>query len=874
MGKTKNVLESPFTEEFKNVRGVNFFFGKEGSYNSTLEISNPILQFSGDKNAYYIYINTFNNIIKILGEDYLIQKQDIFFISKFKGKKDDDFLQQSYMNFFEGREYKNIKTYLTISFAPKGKMKKFSEKDFKDFVNKVNKVYELLVEKKFLPIHCTVSEILQFRKNYLSCSFNDDNIFLDNFKINEETLEIRGKVFKTIPFVDIDEINFPPGITPYSSEDIGYDFPTDTLSFLASRIKVDTLIYNQVFQVPRQQAQITALEKKRKRHESMPDPENGIAVDDINSVLKYIAQSNDLLTNCHFSVQLFGEETEIETATNLLEQELFTLGITPSKQLYNQFELYRSAIPGNAIALPDYELFLTTLEPCLCLLFKENIARNETEDGFKVYFADRAGIPVAIDTSDIPMDTNRISNRNKFVLGPSGSGKSFFMNHLVRQYVQFNTDIVLVDTGNSYEGICSYYGGEYITYTKEKPITMNPFKIEFKEYNEEKIQFIISLVSLCWKGANTEATQIETGVIQDTVFAYFEEYFLAFDEGLKTMDYLSFTSFYEFSLVFIDELTKKEGIKFKLSSYKFLLKQFAKGGSYESLLNSDMEGSLFDASFIVFEIDEIKEHKILFPIVTIIIMDVFLQKMRLKNNRKALIVEEAWKAIASPNMAGYLLYLYKTVRKFYGEAVVVTQELKDIISNEIVKDSILANSDTLMLLDQSKFIDKYDEIAQLLSLNEVEKNKIFTVNKLDNKEGRNRFKEVYIKRGSSGEVYGVEVSNEEYLTYTTELRDKLAVKLYKKLYSNIHSEAITLFVSDFKSSKLKLPKFCSTINEDGEASFEVYRIKTNSKNNSEFLERFILDLKDSKMSIPDFFKHIIKTKELYAYIKQEISKAV
>jgi hypothetical protein len=93
------------------------------------------------------------------------------------------------------------------------------------------------------------------------------------------------------------------------------------------------------------------------------------------------------------------------------------------------------------------------------------------------------------------------------------------------------------------------------------------------------------------------------------------------------------------------------------------------------------------------------------------------------------------KAIASPLMAGYLFYLYKTVRKFWGEAIVVTQELGDIIGNAVVKDSIINNSDTICLLDQTKFKDNYKEIAALLSINETERKKIFTINQLDNAAG-------------------------------------------------------------------------------------------------------------------------------------------
>ncbi|EJF07898.1 TraG family conjugative transposon ATPase, partial [Pontibacter sp. BAB1700] len=488
-----------------------------------------------------------------------------------------------------------------------------------------------------------------------------------------------------------------------------------------------------------------------------------------------------------------------------LESALFSIGIIPSRNAYNQLELFRCALPGNSSELKVYDKFLTTSDAALCLLFKECLLQSESSS-FQVYFTDRQGIPITIDTSDAPIFSGRMNNRNKFVLGPSGAGKSFFMNHLIRQYALQHTDVILVDTGHSYSGLCAYYRGRYITYSEEQPITMNPFRISAAEFNEEKREFLKSLVGLLWKGAEGTVSQIEDSVLSSVITSYYQHYF---ENGLES-SYLSFQSFYDFSIRKIDEITQKESINFDLTSYRFILKKFCKGEAYGQILNNEMDTTLFDEPFIVFEIDAIKEHKVLFPITTLIIMDVFLQKMRHKKNRKALIIEEAWKAIASPLMAGYILYVYKTVRKFWGEAVVVTQELDDIIGNVVVKNSIINNSDTICLLDQTKFKDNFDEIAALLSINEVERKKIFTINSLDNKEGRGRFKEVYIKRGATGEVYGVEVSLEEYLTFTTERQEKEAMQAYLSKYGDFR-EALERFVADFRASGLKLNEFVHLI---------------------------------------------------------------
>lgn len=805
--KKQKTFEVPFigTETFENT---TVFYHEQGHYNSIIAIESPILEFSGDQEQYYKYHLVFENLTKILGEGYLIQKQDVFYKNVFNTNYNgEDFLQKKYFEHFSGRVNKICDTYITITkIINRNAFYIYEKKEFDKFLVNIKKVYEVLKAASFDPKILNEKEISILMKRFISFSFsNSENIQMGNFKVNSENIDLKGKKLKTINLVDIDELHFPSKIKPYAAKNIGYEFPVDLMNFINHIPSVDIVVFNQVLKISNQPAEISSLQRKKKRHISMPDPANDIAVEDINAALKSIAKNNELLVDSHFSLMLYGAEKELNFASNYVETALFNIGIVTSKNSYNQYELFLASIPGNAITIQDYDYFKTTLEPALCLFYKENDQKDEPSD-FKIYFTDRDGIPIAIDPLDLPMQTNRINNRNKFVLGPSGSGKSFFMNHLVRQYFLQGMDVVLVDTGHSYSGICQYYNGKYITYSEDSPITMNPFKITRQEYNEEKREFLKSLIILLWKGVDGKATQTEDTAITNCIFSYYEDYF----ESEKESSYLSFNSFYEFAIVKFEKIIESDLIKFDLNGFKFVTKKFYKGGEYEITLNSEMDKSLFDEKLIIFEVDAIKEHKILFPIVTTIIMDVFIQKMRLKKGRKALIIEEAWKAIASPNMASYILYLYKTVRKFFGEAVVVTQELEDIINNEIVQNGIINNSDTIILLDQTKFKDNYKMVSELLSIPRVEQNKIFTINQLDNKTNRSRFKEVYIKRGDSGEVYGVEVSLYEYLTYTTERIEKDAVAVYLKKYGS-YLEALEKFVEDLKSSGLSLPKFAKQI---------------------------------------------------------------
>ncbi|MGE6221174.1 TraG family conjugative transposon ATPase [Nubsella zeaxanthinifaciens] len=797
---------------------LHLLYGERGDFSVVLHIDNPVLQYSADPEAYTSYQNVLLNIIKILGEGHILQKQDIFIRRKYRSGEADEFLQQKYHAHFEGREYTEIRTYLIVTRQVKrGTFYTFDKKILSDFSQNMGKVFDLLSSSGFGPKYLGEAEINRYVSRVLGMEFESPTIALNNMRCNDTQLSMGDAAIRCLSMVNTDAVELPEKVGPYTekNENNGMrDFPVDNLSFLHQVPGYRTIIYNQLLEIPSQQMTLNKLELKRKRHSGVPDPANLICVEDIDMLLVDVARENQLLVNAHYSMVICAAQQQIDRATNYIEAALFQQAIVPSRNAYNQLELFRCALPGNGVELQKYDWFLTTADAALCLFFREALPKDEPSD-FLIRFTDRQGVPVAIDLSDLPMRTGRINARNRFCLGPSGAGKSFLINALVEQYMLYNMDVVIVDTGHSYSGLCSYYNGKYITWSEDRPITMNPFAITESEYNIEKKDFLCTLVSLLWKGAEGNVSAIERDVIANVISAYYGEYF-GLDGGLlEKVIGLNFNSFYEFALKRIPEIKSQEKIPFELEEFRFVLKKFYKGGEFDTILNEATDKSLFSERFIVYEIDNLKENRILFPIVTLAIMDVFIQKMRHRSSqRKALIIEEAWKAIASPLMAGYILYLYKTVRKFWGEAIVVTQELGDIIGNAVVKDSIISNSDTIFLLDQSKFKENYKDIAKLLSITETEQKKIFTINKLDNKDGRARFKEVYIRRGSMGEVYGVENSIYQYLTYTTEKPEKNAVEIYVKSNGS-YQEGLEAFVSDLEQSGLSLSAFVGQVNQKG-----------------------------------------------------------
>lgn len=899
-------------------------FSAKGEPSVIFEMTNPVQQLCTDAGQYIRFQDVLSNVVQTLGEGYALQKQDILCKQAYHHDvpENAEFLTRSYFNYFEGREFTEIRTYLIVTQeAQRSQFVQYDPKTWLDFHTKVSKVDDILTERNIRHRKLTKKEADEYCHRFMAFQFRHGAFSMTNFKSSDEYLRTGNRIIRSYPLVDIDEINLPSVIKPYTQTNInGYPIATDLFSFLTNIPFSDCVVFNQVVQIPNQRKLLRKLQGKAKRHGSMPDPSNKIAKADIEEVLNRLAVDSSMLVYTNFNILVSCPVDKVTPVTSYLETKLYECGIMPSRTAYNQLELFTDSFPGNAYAFnSDYDLFLTLSDAALCFFFKEHLKESE-QTPLTTYYTDRQGLPVCIDFTGKEGKVKMTDNANFFCIGPSGSGKSFHTNSVVRQLLEQNTDVVMVDTGDSYEGICGYFGGTYISYTKEKPISMNPFKVTKEEYElnfGEKKNFLKSLIFLIFKG-NELPTKIEDMLVNQTIVEYYDAYFhpfekftekereglrqkllvdakmeedydnykdkmedidelinnteeppskveenrmlmlpteahrqklirqyrslnaLAHDQGAtqaereralcilekfkkelyensflikieKQIDYLevqkrrlrvkelSFNSYYEFALERIPQITSQEKISFGIRDFAAILKQFYRGGELETTLNSDLNVNLFDERFIVFEIDKIKDDPVLFPIVVLIIMDVFLQKMRIKKGRKALIIEEAWKAIASPTMAEYIKYLYKTVRKFHGIAGVVTQELNDVIDSPIVKEAIINNSDVKVLLDQTKFKDRYDDIAAILGLTQIQRQQIFTVNALNNREGRNYFKEVWICRGQNSDVYGVEEPPECYWAYTTERTEKEALKIYLSYYGNMQ-EAITRIEADRKQA--------------------------------------------------------------------------
>ena len=748
--------------------------------------------------------------MKVLPDFSVAHKQDWFIREQYRpelGKEDMSFLSRSFERHFNERPYLAHTCYLYLTKTTKERSrrqsnfstlcrghiipKEIDRESAGRFIEATEQFERILNDSGFIRLRrLSTDEIVGTKESagviekYFSLS-QEGNACLQDIALSADEMRIGDKRLCLHTLSDTEDL---PGsvATDTRYERLSTDRSDCRLSFASPvGLLLDcNHIYNQYVLIDNSEENLQKFEKSARNMQSLSrySRSNAINQEWIDEYLNE-AHSNGLVSvRAHFNVMAWSDDAEeLKHIKNDVGSQLATMECMPRHNTIDCPTLFWAGIPGNAGDFPAEESFYTFIEQAVCLFTEETNYRSSLSP-FGIKMVDRlTGRPLHLDISDLPMKKGIITNRNKFVLGPSGSGKSFFMNHLVRQYYEQGAHVVLVDTGNSYQGLCEMIhrkthgqDGIYFTYTEEKPISFNPFYTDDYQFDVEKKDSIKTLLLTLWKSESEEVSKTESGELGSAVTAYIRR--IQEDHSIVPC----FNTFYEYMRdVYRTELEERE-IKvgkedFNIDNFLITLRQYYEGGRYDFLLNSRENIDLLSKRFIVFEIDAVKENKELFPVVTIIIMEAFINKMRrLKGVRKQLIVEEAWKALSSANMSEYLRYLYKTVRKYFGEAIVVTQEVDDIISSPVVKESIINNSDCKILLDQRKYMNKFDQIQALLGLTDKEKSQILSIN-MANHPSR-LYKEVWIGLGGTqSAVYATEVSGEEYLAYTTEETEKMEV---------------------------------------------------------------------------------------------------
>lgn len=769
--------------------------------------------FTLSDQEYEAFHQTWVKAIKVLPRHSVFHKQDWFIEAQYEpdfSGEDTSFLTRSSERFFNERPYLNHQCYVMLTKKPSNRKPSSSlfstllrksivpEQTIRpqlaqDFIDNCGQFKRILEDSGFVKLRRLVDSDLQSSRykaglieRYCYLSENENQLLVKdiNFK---ESIRVGGQycqLYSLSDAVDLpslcgSRINYDRYSSDKSKFSIGF------ASVLGQLLPCNH-IYNQYVFIGDGQETIKKLESKRLRLQSLSaySRENDINRDATNDFLNEAISQQRTPVKAHFNVLVWTDEKEkLKDLKNLVSGALAQMDAVPKQELDGAPQIHWAGIPGNSADFPMNDSFDSFAEQASCFFNLETNYRSSTSP-IGIRLSDRlTGKPVHVDISDEPVKRGICTNRNKFILGPSGSGKSFFTNHMVRSYYEQGTHVVLVDVGHSYKGLCDMVKGYYFTYSEKNPIRFNPFFIgDGDTLDTEKKESIKTLLLALWKKDNETFGRSEYVALSNALQTYYEH----LDRNKEIFP--GFNSFYEFLQQDFVSLLEKEKVKekdFDVTNFLYVLRPYFKGGEFDYLLNATENLDLLQQRFIVFELDNIKDHPILFPVVTLIIMEVFISKMRkLKGVRKMILIEEAWKAIAKEGMAEYIKYLFKTVRKFFGEAIVVTQEVEDIISSPVVKQAIINNSDCKILLDQSKYQNKFDQIQELLGLTEKEKALVLSVNKAN--DPLKKYKEVFISLGGTlSKVYRTEVSMEEYLAYTTEESEKIKMQAYTRKYGSI-----------------------------------------------------------------------------------------
>ena len=761
--------------------------------------------------------------LKVLPDYTVVHKQDFFIEERYEAPEDGSersFLARSYERHFNERPYLRHSCYLFVTKTTPERMRQTSAssvlcrgfivpREMRDtdavtrFLEAAEQMERILNDSGLVRVErLSEAEIVGTADDagllarYFALSDERQAVVNEDIRLDPGVMRIGDKYLSMHTLSDLDAL--PQSVaTDFRYERLSTDRSDCRLSFAApvGLLLSCNHVYNQVIFLDDHDETLKRLEATARNMNSLAaySRSNAINREWIEMYLNEAHSQGLRSVRCHCNVMAWAEsEAELKRIRNDVGSQLALMGCTPHHNTVDVPVLFWAAIPGNEADFPAEESFYTFLDQALCLFNEETNYRSSLSP-FGIKMSDRlSGIPIHLDISDLPMKRGTITNRNKFILGPSGSGKSYLTNHLVRQYWEQGSHILLVDTGNSYQGLCSLIhaktkgrDGVYFTYTEEVPIAFNPFYVEDGVYDVEKRESLKTLLLTLWKRESEEPTRSEEVALSNAVNLYLSK--LRADRSIVP----SFDTFYEFVETDYRRLLEQKRVRekdFDIANFLNVLEPYYKGGEYDYLLNSDKQLDLLDKRFIVFELDNISSNRTLLPVVTLIIMETFISKMRrLKGVRKMILIEECWKALTSANMSAYIKYLFKTVRKYFGEAVVVTQEVDDIISSPIVKESIINNADCKILLDQRKYLSKFDGIQRLLGLTDKERAQILSIN-LSN-DPKRLYKEVWIGLGGvQSAVYATETSVEEYLTYTTEESEKMKVmELAEKLGGDIEA---------------------------------------------------------------------------------------
>lgn len=769
--------------------------------------------FSLSQEDAYEINDSFEGLLKLLPAGSIFHKQDFYFLNSYENKDQiENIIHKENLNLFQGRpvlrHYSNIYTTFT-NIGPVGKSysgtlqisKNYPFKQpFKDIQKRKIETKNLILSfenrlsaiKGFKVLRMNNEDLVNSLFDYANLSYDrpcDDG---KERRLNPLDIDENGRLKvgeKALSIITLTEegVQLNPHKTPKTAPGNTYQngitytniikSKTSMVFPLAGGLPINHVL-NTVIEILDNDQILKSLDTEKRELGFLANfyRPAGVKQNIINSFVETI--NNHGYQVCRTSVNVMVNDMDVSNLEmNISHVESAFSNMNHSKtyqENYDTANLFLAHMPGNAKA--NYRGFINTIHQGCCYINKEGMVATDP-NGY--LFNDRFGNPVVIDLWNSP----ELVNRNKLVIGPSGSGKSFQINNLLNQSLYMENHVVMIDIGHSYKRNCDINNGRYFDSSEKKSLSFNIFlcpqdkkgnyiykETEEEESADDKINFIFAVLADIWKGKEM-VTKVEQAMLKKSI----EEFYLYVNSKKVFPD---LTAYYNFLELYEDKLDTEEKAILKIKHFRILLEPFAKeDGNYRYLLNAKSNIDILNDKFIVFDLEAVQGNDELFSLLSIIIIELVLQKIKkLRGVRKTLIIDEALDFLKDPKMGEFIAYLYRTIRKKEGEVFIAMQNINFLRScAEIVQNSIIINSATHILLDHSEATSSYKDIQELLSYTDHEIEMLDSVVKTDN------YREFFLRMGKHSRILRTEVSSFAANVFTTKEKDVVAIeKLWKE----------------------------------------------------------------------------------------------
>ena len=789
--------------------------------------------YTAAQQDYDNFVTVITDAARMLPPWTIIHKQDMFIRREYRARSSSSFLSRAFERHFDHREYLDHRCCLYLTFSSKKRVEGHSKSLFGDIFNPPDisskdfaqllraaldaaKDFEdTLKRERMIGIRRLTTE--DFGEPRFGYGILHDYCFLGSDETSDYSCSPEEMVIGDSHLVSYTLSRS----SQFLSSDVENCVRAEQMSTSLSDIYLSggsafgigldcEHILNQYIVIYPQQEFHASLERKRKEMQSMSlsSKENLVNLEQINEFQREVYDTGLQMVGAHMNVLAWGSAEQIPDIRALVAAAFQQSGLSVHRNRFDTPCLFLAGIPGAASELDKDDWYSAEIGSAVCTWSFESFQSNMSGGSLKLCDRNRL-IPVTADIHLAAKALGMVDNFNAFVFGPSGSGKSFFMNKILRDSYDAGASVFIMDVSDSYEGLASIIrdesggqDGTYYAHDPKHPFSFNPFAgclewLDIQDDEEEGgLAFLLSILKQLWHPEHIGWTADAVNILTDTVLDFVRQW--KGDADPVFDDYFVYMNDVVVPLVnerrYCPGGVPVSAEDFRFSKFINAIKSYARSGRFGFLLNGKDDINLFSGRFTVFEVDKASGQDF-YPLWLLCIMHAFEEKMRHGDGLKLMVIDEAWKAIANEYMAPYIAWLWRTARKFRTGAVVVTQSIDDVVSSEVIKGAIIDNSNVKAILSLEGNLPMATKAQEMLALSDHDRNLLLSTGR-GKKAGR-IYKEVFLSYAKArSAVYAYEVSPEEVIVYESEKEKK---KPFIELSQQVGAiEAVKRLVSQSK----------------------------------------------------------------------------